>query len=357
MRNQMRNRLRPRSVPTLALAGVTVLLIASVSVPPPGSELAQADRPVLSDDDGDAPLLEIGALAPGDRVVRCIRVRHRGEAAARVRLGARAEGRLARDVTLTVARGEGGGFDDCADFDGEVVFRGSLAEAGAADAAVRAWSAGARDETTYRFIVAAPRDLTDQGAKATAAFRWTASAEEETDGDGQDNPPDDGTDNTPGGDPTPPAEPTPTPPAADPSPAATPAATAVAAVTGRPPGGRDGGPRAPQKDKRPTDRKRRADDAGSAAPAPAPVPPADPNAGSDGRDRGGLGQTLGRVAEAVREAVVTVAKRAAFPMLLMIAMALFLVFQNRLDRRDPKLALAPVKGAPDLPFTDPGDLT
>jgi hypothetical protein len=44
------------------------------------------------------------------------------------------------------------------------------------------------------------------------------------------------------------------------------------------------------------------------------------------------------------------AKRAAFPLALLLGIALFLVAQHRMDSRDPKLALAPVEQDVDLPF-------
>lgn len=51
-----------------------------------------------------------------------------------------------------------------------------------------------------------------------------------------------------------------------------------------------------------------------------------------------------------------VVKNAAFPLLLVLLLILFLVIQDQIDRRDPKLALAPVYPTPDLPFLPPGEL-
>ncbi len=56
--------------------------------------------------------------------------------------------------------------------------------------------------------------------------------------------------------------------------------------------------------------------------------------------------TLGAFARAVR----AVAERAAFPALLIVVMALFFLLQDRIDRSDPKLALAPVHADPQLDF-------
>jgi hypothetical protein len=48
-----------------------------------------------------------------------------------------------------------------------------------------------------------------------------------------------------------------------------------------------------------------------------------------------------------------VAARAAFPVLLLAIMVVFLLVQDRIDRKDPKLALAPMHAEPDLPFDSP----
>ena len=55
----------------------------------------------------------------------------------------------------------------------------------------------------------------------------------------------------------------------------------------------------------------------------------------------GVIQTIGRVAA---EAV----EQAAFPLLLTLLVGAFLIGQNRIDRRDPKLALAPLDSDQDL---------
>jgi hypothetical protein len=45
---------------------------------------------------------------------------------------------------------------------------------------------------------------------------------------------------------------------------------------------------------------------------------------------------------------------AAFPMAVLVVVGSFLSVQNRIDRSDPKLALAPVYAESDLPFPPPG---
>jgi hypothetical protein len=59
---------------------------------------------------------------------------------------------------------------------------------------------------------------------------------------------------------------------------------------------------------------------------------------------------LGDAATEVAKAAAPAAKRAAFPLVLVALLLLFIALQNRLDSRDPKLAHAPVHRTPDLSF-------
>lgn len=52
----------------------------------------------------------------------------------------------------------------------------------------------------------------------------------------------------------------------------------------------------------------------------------------------------------VRAVAVAVSKKTAVPVGLLLLIGLFLSLQNRLDRRDPKLALAPVYADPGVSF-------
>ena len=72
----------------------------------------------------------------------------------------------------------------------------------------------------------------------------------------------------------------------------------------------------------------------------APLAPVAPTARPTTAEPG----ALDRVAEIVREA----AKQLAFPLALTLIVAGFLALQGRLDRRDPKLALAPVDSEQDF---------
>jgi hypothetical protein len=55
---------------------------------------------------------------------------------------------------------------------------------------------------------------------------------------------------------------------------------------------------------------------------------------------------LGEIASAAKAA----ARTATFPLALLGLLFAFLLAQDKIDRRDPKLALAPVHKDPDLPF-------
>jgi len=57
-----------------------------------------------------------------------------------------------------------------------------------------------------------------------------------------------------------------------------------------------------------------------------------------------LGSSIGNLARTAGKAV----QEFAFPLTLAIAVLLFLLFQGELDRRDPKLAYAPVDSAKDM---------
>jgi hypothetical protein len=64
---------------------------------------------------------------------------------------------------------------------------------------------------------------------------------------------------------------------------------------------------------------------------------------------------IGEVFENVSTVVTGLLEEPAFPMILISLVVVFLVLQNRVDRRDPKLALAPVFPDPHLYFNPQDD--
>ncbi|MCW2623146.1 MAG: hypothetical protein JWL64_2748, partial [Frankiales bacterium] len=58
----------------------------------------------------------------------------------------------------------------------------------------------------------------------------------------------------------------------------------------------------------------------------------------------------GQIADTLVPAIVDVVGKPALPLALLFVVVVFLLVQNRLDRRDPKLAAAPVQSEPELTF-------
>jgi hypothetical protein len=73
---------------------------------------------------------------------------------------------------------------------------------------------------------------------------------------------------------------------------------------------------------------------------------------NDPEDAGPTG--LGAVLDRVGEVAVVAARESSFPGSLLVVIALFLIVQDRIDRRDPKLALAPTHRESALGFSDDG---
>ena len=59
---------------------------------------------------------------------------------------------------------------------------------------------------------------------------------------------------------------------------------------------------------------------------------------------------IGDVPSVIGKVAVKSLEKPQFPLLLLVVAAVFLLVQNRVDRRDPKLASAPVDAEPDLAF-------
>jgi hypothetical protein len=64
-------------------------------------------------------------------------------------------------------------------------------------------------------------------------------------------------------------------------------------------------------------------------------------------------QSLGEVLGTAVGAAMVLVEKPVFPLALLALVLLFLVIQDVIDRRDPKLALAPVYAEADLPFVPP----
>ena len=65
----------------------------------------------------------------------------------------------------------------------------------------------------------------------------------------------------------------------------------------------------------------------------------------------------GSMTDRAATVAAAVLKKSSFPFLLLLIVVIFLVVQDRIDRNDPKLALAPVHADSELPFTPASPLT
>lgn len=72
------------------------------------------------------------------------------------------------------------------------------------------------------------------------------------------------------------------------------------------------------------------------------------------RERRSFPPSLSDFGEVGLETFKETLKKSSFPLLLLLIVVLFLMIQDRIDRSDPKLALAPVYAEPDLGFTPAG---
>lgn len=302
----------------------------------------------LTTDTAGAALFHAEGLAPGRTLSNCVTVTYAGpDTPIEVRLhGASDAGALDEHLTLRVEVGEGGGFGDCAGFAGSERFVGTLAtfvdRHGADSEALLVAAPSPPDATvTFRFSLLLDDHPSAQGGTSSSAYTWTATP-------------------TGGTPPVPPAD----PPADEPPPAEPP-------VDGPP---TDGAPD-PSLEAVPTEPasgERTTDD-----PPPAEaVAPASPDAGDDRADRDGrptptapgdgAGLASGPAAdgnvvaelgadtwERVVQVVTFVAKRSSYLLLLLLIVLAFLAVQDRIDRKDPKLALAPRAPDLDLRFEPP----
>jgi hypothetical protein len=97
------------------------------------------------------------------------------------------------------------------------------------------------------------------------------------------------------------------------------------------------------------DRRGGGDRSTPAEPDPEPQPSSAPAAEAGPAPEEGRGG-FDRFLRSVREVLANVLSQPGFPLSLLLLVLVFLLVQNRIDRRDPKLALAPVYPDPHLDF-------
>jgi hypothetical protein len=264
-----------------AVAAVAFTLInARVREPATAHQLVLATVPLF--DNADAPVFQLGAMAPEVPISRCIQIGYSGGVTAGiVRLAATdVTGSLADNLAVAIERGDPGTPAGCPGFTGSTIFEGSLRSlARLGDHGVpTGWQPVTAETRGFRITVTVTAAQPQLAASATATFVWRLQQ------------------------------------AAAPAQAAAsrPAATSTA-------------PSLP------------ASRLGAVPNSPAPATAAGGH---------GLWSKLFSAAASVARAAKLLAdesrRHAGIPAGLVVVFIGFLVFQNRLDRSDPKLALAPV---------------
>jgi hypothetical protein len=314
--------LRLNPLTSVALSASAAALGAAMLAPPstaPSAALMATSGQLpteitLAHDAGASALFRAANLAPGTTLTNCVKIQYRSPGLERrVDLHAEVTGDGAGFLGMAIDVGHGGGYGNCAGFTADSpAYDGTLA--GFADAHPDVESAltlrrvADIDELTVRFRFSVSTDNAAQGTTADAGFVWTAVEDGPSTVEEPASP-------LPSGPPTIPTVPTPAAPSRTP--------TAPTPVTTRPDHGNGGGPAAGP-DKPPAEPKDFWHSAGDAIAEAAAV-------------------VLAKV-------VVPVARAGTVGVGMYLLVFVFLAVQNRIDRRDPKLALAPTKRRTDPVF-------
>jgi hypothetical protein len=346
------------------------LAAASACLAVPGT--SWADSTSLTTDAGGLPLVSAAQLSPGHVLERCILLTTPTVyTSADLAMYVTVDGDLANHLNVTVESGQGGGFSDCTGFAGRLVYVGTLGGLASGFSLQQPERVGHYSSTvssvTLRLRFSVQDDNAAQGQTTTAAFWWLPISPETTPAPPTTTPPASAAPTTTApvsARPTTPPAPVPTvtrhprptatvasPPSATAHPTVAPhvgrsvsdpPATSLAPPVGVPFSTGDG--------KKPT----------------TALPPVGGGGGGGGNDdtpttaagilgqlATGLGTGVANVAHTVSVAAAPALRGAAYTSLLIIPLVLlFLLVQRVIDRRDPKLALAPSYGDPFLGFAD-----
>lgn len=264
---------------------------------------AEGGVALFDDDGGRALFTAADKLAPGRPLAECVRVGSRTAMPGDQVWFAAADvsGALADHVTVTLESGTGGRFGDCTGFSGTPLFSGTLralATASAGNGLDTGWDPSSSDTRTFRVTVVMDPALTVQGLTARGDLVWRLYRDVVIDPGGPTDTPTTTPTDTPTGTPT--ASPT-TPAPTTSGPTATPTVPTGTTTT---------------------------------APAPTDPPDVDLDAGSP------LLQTVREVAQRASQAAVAIVKAPQYPLAALLVAGLFLLVQDLIDRRDPKLVAA-----------------
>lgn len=313
----MRGRTRSAAAGSTLLAALVMSLGFLFAFADPAAARPAQVSIAIFDDDADRAMFPGLNLAPDHTYTQCLRIQAQAlEPQDSVRLAAvDVAGTLAAHLQLTVELGDGARYGDCAGFTGAVLFQGSLADLAASGTrgVATGWTPDADPARSFRVTVALDAS-TPQGVTAEGSFVWqlTSNASPEV------------TPTTP----TPTPTPTTTPTTATPAAPTTPTTTSTTDPT---------------------------DPTPSVTPESSPSPTTRPTVPGGGSSSGGgsriepdltLGRALARVQEVSRQVAVTVGavvSRPQYPLLALLFALAFLIVQDRIDRRDPKLAVSSVR--------------
>jgi hypothetical protein len=313
----------------------------------------------LADDTNGAALFTLSNLAPDATVNRCMTIAYAGAAPADVRLSADGQGSLAKYLDLTIEIGDGGGFGDCSGFTGAPVYSGTLDDLvtnhTAYASGVPLWPTlttgsgvmlvSAHVQSTAPQLLAATMDLSIEARSSgtltvspapTTPTTPTAPSEPTTHASPAPTP---STDDHKA---PVPATPTPTP-TTYPAPVAVPVAPAATPVT---------------VSHHHTHAKVKTYPAAPVA-TPLPVAPRHPVVHRRPAHHHAAPHPPGAIKQAVKailHAAVTGIERSPLSLTPLLLMLLFLLIQDRIDRRDPKLALAAAHADAQVLFSDPPEV-
>lgn len=337
---------------TTSAAAVLAAAVTSVAA---ATAAVATTAPALSTD-ATGPLFSAGLLAPGNPLERCLLVSWSGAAGAVLGISADVEGSLAQYLDVTVQTGTGGGYAGCGEFTAAGAgWQGTLAELGAARDAVAGQVPltqvpDASGSTTVRITMVVRDDNRAQSLSATGLVRFALAG---------GSPTPTGPTSEPTSEPTaePSSEPGPDPdeepsPDAQADPTATPRAVTGASGTPTPVAPTADASPAPDAsatplvpDTDPSDAPRPE----STASVDVPLLPGPPAGGADGS---WLPESVQQFIETAGVAATSVARAVGWSFWTGPVIVLFLLVQNRIDARDPKLAEAPAEAVPGLLFDD-----
>ncbi|MBL8928502.1 MAG: hypothetical protein JNL54_00115, partial [Kineosporiaceae bacterium] len=290
---------------------------------PAAAGQAQASIAIVDDDAGRA-LFHGALMAPGHDYTQCLRIQAgslTGTDAVYLR-AVEVDGSLAEHLDLRIEIGDGARYGDCASFVGEVVFDGSLRELAGADpqGIATGWHPAVHAARSFRITASLGPGAITQGEQAEGSFLWRLDSA-----------------GTAGGDPTPTPSRTPTvSPTGGPAPSGATSASVTQTAT-------PDSPTASAPTSATTTDTTTA--TATATQGPGPGDGGSSSAGSEtGLDAdltiGGTIAQLGEVARKLATTVTAVAVRPQYPLLALLLAVAFLIVQDRIDRRDPKLAVA-----------------